>query len=206
MQHIPYRGPALAVTDIIAGHVDMIFSDPGTVVSLVKDGKLRALAVTSKERYSVLPDVPTVSEAGLPGFEARAWHMIVAPAGTPEPVVSKLRSEFQAVLAHAGREAAVAHRRAGRRRQPRRRRSSRQWSRPTPRCGARWCNSRDWQDRSETMMRALKTLAAALAFSGLRARLRVGAAGPHRRHRRQQHLGLGRRRSRPPIRRGSRRC
>src|SRR4051812_836615 len=80
MQHIPYRGPALAVTDILAGHVDMIFSDPATVVALVKEGKLRALGVSSKERFSVLPDVPTIAE-GLPGFESRAWHVIVAPAG-----------------------------------------------------------------------------------------------------------------------------
>jgi tripartite-type tricarboxylate transporter receptor subunit TctC len=99
MQHVPYRGPALALPDIISNRVDIMFSDPGTVVSLVKDGKLRALGVTSKERFSVLPDVPTIAEAGLPGFESRAWHVIVAPANTPEPVVSKLRSEFQALLA-----------------------------------------------------------------------------------------------------------
>jgi tripartite-type tricarboxylate transporter receptor subunit TctC len=99
MQHVPYRGPALALPDIIGNRVDIMFSDPGTVISLVKEGKLRALGVTSKERFSVLPDVPSIAEAGLPGFVTNAWHMIVAPANTPEPVVSKLRSEFQTILA-----------------------------------------------------------------------------------------------------------
>jgi tripartite-type tricarboxylate transporter receptor subunit TctC len=97
MQHIPYRGPALAMTDIIEGRVDMIFSDPATVVSLIKGGKVRGLGVSSKERFSVLPDVPTIAEAGVPGFESRAWHIIIAPAGTPEPILAKLRSEFRAL-------------------------------------------------------------------------------------------------------------
>jgi tripartite-type tricarboxylate transporter receptor subunit TctC len=98
MTHIPYKGPALAVTDIIAGHVDMIFSDPGTVVEHVKEGTLRALAVTSKERFPVLPDVPTMDESGLPGFDAGSWHMIVAPKDTPEAIVSKLRNEFNTII------------------------------------------------------------------------------------------------------------
>jgi tripartite-type tricarboxylate transporter receptor subunit TctC len=99
MQHIPYRGPALAMTDIIEGRVDMIFSDPATVVSLIKGGKVRGLGVSSKERFSVVSDVPTIAEAGVPGFESRAWHIIIAPAGTPEPIVAKLRSEFRALAA-----------------------------------------------------------------------------------------------------------
>jgi tripartite-type tricarboxylate transporter receptor subunit TctC len=98
MRHIPYKGPALAVTDIIAGHVDMIFSDPGTVVELVKSGKLRALGVTSKERFSVLPDVPTVAET-IPGFDAASWHMIVMPRATPPAIVERLRVEFNTIIA-----------------------------------------------------------------------------------------------------------
>lgn len=98
LRHIPYKGPALAVTDILAGHVDMIFSDPGTVVELVKEGRLRALGVTSKDRFSVLPDVPTVAET-IPGFDASSWHMIVAPKGTPDAIVEKLRNEFNTVIA-----------------------------------------------------------------------------------------------------------
>jgi tripartite-type tricarboxylate transporter receptor subunit TctC len=99
MTHIPYKGPALAVTDIMAGHVDMIFSDPGTVVELVKSGKLRAIGVTSKERFPVLPDVPTIAEAGVPGYDASSWHMIVAPKGTPAPIVNRLHDAFKAVIA-----------------------------------------------------------------------------------------------------------
>ena len=98
MTHIPYKGPALAVTDIIAGHVDMIFSDPGTVVEQIKDGKLRALGVTTKERFPVLPDVPTIAESGLPDYDAGSWHMIVAPKGTPPAILEKLRSEFNTII------------------------------------------------------------------------------------------------------------
>ena len=98
MRHIPYKGPALAVTDIIAGHVDMIFSDPGTVVELVKSGRLRALGVTSKERFSVLPDVPTIAET-IPGFDAASWHMIVMPKATPPAIVERLRVEFNTIIA-----------------------------------------------------------------------------------------------------------
>jgi tripartite-type tricarboxylate transporter receptor subunit TctC len=98
MTHVPYKGPAFAVTDIIAGHIDMIFSDPATVVSLVKDGKLRALGVSSLQRFPVLPDVPTVAEGGLPGFDASSWHMVVAPKDTPEAIVSKLREEFRTIM------------------------------------------------------------------------------------------------------------
>jgi tripartite-type tricarboxylate transporter receptor subunit TctC len=100
MTHVPYKGPALALTDIIGGRVDMIFSDPATVVTLIKEGRLRALAVSTPQRFPVLPDVPTVAEAGLPGFDASSWHMMIAPAGTPEAIMDKLRSEFKAVLAN----------------------------------------------------------------------------------------------------------
>ena len=99
MTHVPYRGPALAVTDIMAGHVDMIFSDPGTVVSLVKEGKLRGLGVTTADRFAVLPDVPTIAEAGVPGFDSTSWHMMIAPKGTPDAIVSKLREEFKTAIA-----------------------------------------------------------------------------------------------------------
>jgi tripartite-type tricarboxylate transporter receptor subunit TctC len=95
MTHVPYKGPSLALNDIIAGHVQMIFSDPGSAVPLVRDGKVRALGVSSMARYDALPEVPSIAEAGLPGFDASSWHMIVAPAGTPEPIVSKLRNEFR---------------------------------------------------------------------------------------------------------------
>jgi tripartite-type tricarboxylate transporter receptor subunit TctC len=95
MTHVPYKGPSLALNDIIAGHVQMIFSDPGSAVPLVRDGKVRALGVSSMARYEALPEVPSIAEAGLTGFDAASWHMIVAPAGTPEHIVSKLRNEFR---------------------------------------------------------------------------------------------------------------
>src|SRR5258708_14995832 len=83
MTHIPYRGTALAVADLVAGQLTMVFGDPISVLPHIKSGKLRALAVTSLERSSVAPEVPTVAESGYAGFEALAWHGILAPAKTP---------------------------------------------------------------------------------------------------------------------------
>ena len=83
MTHIPYRGTALAVTDLLAGQVQVVFSDPISALQYVKSGALIALAVTSKDRSPVAPDVPTISESGYPGFDAIAWHGILAPANTP---------------------------------------------------------------------------------------------------------------------------
>src|SRR5271167_2078911 len=83
MTHVPYRGTALAVTDLLAGQVTMVFADPVSALPHMQSGALRALAVTSKERSSVAPDVPTIAESGYPGFDAIAWHGILAPANTP---------------------------------------------------------------------------------------------------------------------------
>ena len=79
MTHIPYRGTSLAVADLVAGQVQVVFSDPISALQLVSSGTLVALAVTSKERSSVAPEVPTVAESGYPGFDAIAWHGILAP-------------------------------------------------------------------------------------------------------------------------------
>ena len=98
MVHVPYRGTAPAVMDVIGGQVTLVFSDPVSALSNVKAGTLRALAVTSKERSPVAPDVPTIAESGFPGFDAIGWHGILAPAGTPEPVVMKLHAEIVKVL------------------------------------------------------------------------------------------------------------
>jgi hypothetical protein len=81
--NIPYRGTALAVTDLLAGQVQVVFADPVSALPHIKAGTLLALAVTSKDRSPVAPDVPTVSESGYPGFDAIAWHGILAPANTP---------------------------------------------------------------------------------------------------------------------------
>jgi tripartite-type tricarboxylate transporter receptor subunit TctC len=99
MTHVPYRGTALAVGDLLGGQLTMVFGDPVSVLSQMKAGKLRALAVTSLERSPVASDVPTVAESGYPGFEALAWHGILAPARTPQAIVQKLNAEIVKALA-----------------------------------------------------------------------------------------------------------
>ena len=111
--HVPYRGTALAVADLLAGTLTLVFGDPVTVLPHMKSGKLRALAVTSAQRSSVAPEVPTVAESGYPGFEALAWHGILAPAKTPPVIVDKLNAEFMKALADpATRELLVNQARA----------------------------------------------------------------------------------------------
>jgi tripartite-type tricarboxylate transporter receptor subunit TctC len=98
MTHIPYRGTALAVTDLIAGQVQVVFADPISALQHINAGTLLALAVTSKERSPVAPTVPTISESGYPGFDAIAWHGILAPANTPPAIIRKLNAEIVAAL------------------------------------------------------------------------------------------------------------
>ena len=98
MTHIPYRGTALAVTDLIAGQVQVVFADPISALQHINAGTLLALAVTSKERSPVAPAVPTISESGYPGFDAIAWHGILAPAKTPPAIIAKLHDQIVAAL------------------------------------------------------------------------------------------------------------
>jgi tripartite-type tricarboxylate transporter receptor subunit TctC len=98
MTHIPYRGTALAVADLIAGHVQVVFADPISALSYMDAGTLLALAVTSKDRSPVAPAVPTISESGYPGFDAIGWHGILAPANTPPAIVKKLNTEIVEAL------------------------------------------------------------------------------------------------------------
>jgi tripartite-type tricarboxylate transporter receptor subunit TctC len=98
MTHIPYRGTALAVTDLLAGQVQMVFADPISALPHLKAGTLIALAVTSKDRSPVAPDVATISESGYPGFDAIAWHGILAPANTPSAIVNRLNAEILKAL------------------------------------------------------------------------------------------------------------
>jgi len=99
LTHVPYRGTGPALTDLLGGHVPIYFSSLPSAVPIVKDGKVRALAVTAAKRSPVLPDVPTVAEAGLPGYEAVLHYGIVAPAGTPRPVIDKLNAALKDALA-----------------------------------------------------------------------------------------------------------
>jgi tripartite-type tricarboxylate transporter receptor subunit TctC len=98
MTHIPYRGTALAVADLLAAQVTMVFADPVSALGQMKAGMLRALAVTSKERSSIAPNVPTFAESGYFGFDVIAWHGIFAPAKTPPAIIKKLNAVFVEAL------------------------------------------------------------------------------------------------------------
>ena len=108
LTHVPYKGSAPALTDLLGGHVAIYFSSLPPAIGLVKDGKVRALAVTGAKRSPVFPDLPTVAEAGLPGYEAVLHYGIVAPAGTPGPVIAKLNQALQTALANDDVKAKIA--------------------------------------------------------------------------------------------------
>src|SRR4051812_6390184 len=97
--HVPYKGSAPMVTDLLGGHVQVAFDNVPNVVTQVKAGKLRALAITSPERASSLPDIPTVAEAGVPGYDVGVWFGLVAPAATPPDVLAILNAELNKILA-----------------------------------------------------------------------------------------------------------
>ncbi len=96
--NIPYKGTGQAVVALIAGEVQMFFMNPLVAIPHVKSGKLRGLAVTSLTRNPALPDMPTISESGLPGFQNITWHSIVVPMGTPRPIVKRLNAELVKVV------------------------------------------------------------------------------------------------------------
>ena len=98
LQHIPYRGSALAVADLIGKRIDFMMDPPGALLQFIKDGRLRALAVTGETRFFALPEVPTISEAGLSGYSVTAWQALLGPAGLPHPIVEKLNVETGRVL------------------------------------------------------------------------------------------------------------
>jgi len=99
LNHVPYRGTAPALTDLLGGHVGLMFATMPSALGLVRDGKVRALAVTGPKRSANFPDVPTVAEAGLPGYEAVLHYGLVAAAGTPRPIVEKLNAALREALA-----------------------------------------------------------------------------------------------------------
>ena len=97
-QHVPYKGASQALTDVISGNVELYMSSVPTLLGHIKQGKLRALAVTSAKRVDDLPNVPTINESGYKGFDAVTWFGLLAPAGTPKDVVAKLNAEFNKAL------------------------------------------------------------------------------------------------------------
>ena len=98
MVHVPYKGAAPALADLLGGQVQIMFSTMPPALPHVRDGKLRALAVTSAKRSPAAPELPTVDETALPGFEANTWHGVVVPAGTPGAIVARLNREIVAIL------------------------------------------------------------------------------------------------------------
>jgi tripartite-type tricarboxylate transporter receptor subunit TctC len=98
MQHIPYKGSPPALTDVMGGQVNMTFDNITTAWTLAKSGKLRALAVTTAKRSPVAPDVPTLAESGLPGYEVGSWQGVFAPAGTPPDIVKRLNAEIVKII------------------------------------------------------------------------------------------------------------
>ncbi|HET7794095.1 MAG TPA: tripartite tricarboxylate transporter substrate binding protein, partial [Rhizobacter sp.] len=98
MEHIPYKGRASAIPDLLGGRVTMMFDNMPSSLPLVREGKLRALGVTSAQRSAAAPDIPTLAESGLPGFEAVSWFAMFAPANTPAPIVDKLQGEVSRIL------------------------------------------------------------------------------------------------------------
>jgi tripartite-type tricarboxylate transporter receptor subunit TctC len=119
-QHVPYRGAAPAMQDLVAGQIDMIIETPVTALPQVRAGRIKALAVTAERRLAAAPDIPTVDEAGLPGFHTSAWYALWVPKGTPKPVIGTLNAAVgdalddpavRARLADLGQEAAPPERR-----------------------------------------------------------------------------------------------
>ena len=98
MTHVPYKGTAQAITDLIGARVQLMFAPVQPVIPHVQAGKLRALGVTSRNRSRIMPEVPSISEAGLPAYEFVGWYGILAPAHTPKPRLQKLNAEIVKIL------------------------------------------------------------------------------------------------------------
>jgi len=99
MTHIPYKGGGPAMIDLVGGQVQLVFATAASAVPQIKAGKIKGLAVTTAKRSALMPNLPTISEAGLPGFDANNWYGVLAPAKTPRPIILRLNSEIAKVLA-----------------------------------------------------------------------------------------------------------
>ena len=96
--HVPFRGDSASLTSLLGGEIPMIIAPPTAVMANIKSGKLRAIATTGPQRWQGLPDVPTVSEQGVSGYDVQSWAGLMAPAGTPKPVIDRLNAELQKAL------------------------------------------------------------------------------------------------------------
>jgi tripartite-type tricarboxylate transporter receptor subunit TctC len=99
MIHVPYKGTLPALNDVIAGHIQLMFSDIPPLIGVMPTGKVRPLGVSTRQRVKAFPDVPPINEAGVPGFDVSGWFSVVAPSKTPQPVIDKLHKEMLAVMA-----------------------------------------------------------------------------------------------------------
>jgi tripartite-type tricarboxylate transporter receptor subunit TctC len=104
--HVPYKGSTGMRTDILSGQIQMLFDSVPTMAAFIKAGKVRALGTSGKKRSPILPDVPTIDEAGVPGFQATLWVGFMAPAGTPQPIVDKLNREITKIVSRPDIKAA----------------------------------------------------------------------------------------------------
>ena len=98
LNHVPYRSASQAVIDLAEGRIDITFGTLGSSLPLIKDGKIKILAVSTTQRASQVPDIPTMAEAGVPGFETSLWFALVAPAKLPEPIAARLNRELNAII------------------------------------------------------------------------------------------------------------
>ena len=96
--HVPYKGGGPVMIDLIAGNIQLVFSNPASAMAHIKAGKIKPIAVTTPKRLELMPELPTVAEAGVPGFEANNWIGVVVPAGTPRQRISRLNKALGAIL------------------------------------------------------------------------------------------------------------
>ena len=99
MQHVPYKGSGPLISELVGGQVQLSFQIPISAISLIKSGRLKAIAITGDARFATLPQIPTFAESGMPGFQMQGWYGIVAPAGTPKTIIGKMSREMTGILA-----------------------------------------------------------------------------------------------------------
>jgi tripartite-type tricarboxylate transporter receptor subunit TctC len=96
--HVPYKGGGPAAVALLSGEIGMIFGEPASIVGYVKSGRVRAIAVTSSRRALGMPDLPTIADSGVPGYEVTSWNGMLAPAGTPADIVGRLNTDFNRII------------------------------------------------------------------------------------------------------------